>query len=61
MKMEETERCQKCNKRFGVSELGGGMPGTKEREDITCPHCRYTIQRTSDGVFQTHALPEDKQ
>ena len=54
----EIERCTSpsCRRPFQVSEIGGMMPATKEREDITCPYCSHTIQRTSNGVFRTHAL-----
>lgn len=52
------ERCSalSCKRPFDVSETGGGMPGTKEPEDITCPYCRHSITRRSNGAFQTHAL-----
>ena len=54
----EIERCSNnaCLRPFGVSEIGGQMPGSKEREDITCPYCHHTITCTSNGVFRTHAL-----
>jgi hypothetical protein len=32
------------------------MPGTKESEDITCPHHSYIIQRTSNCWFRTIPL-----
>jgi len=59
--MAEVEKCTKCNKNYEITELGGKMPGTKESEEITCPYCNHTITRRSNGCFQTHALPEDKQ
>lgn len=54
----EVERCTNndCRRPFGVREFGGQMPGTKEKEHITCPYCSHTVQRTSNGVFRTHAL-----
>lgn len=57
------ERCSKagCQRPFEVSEFGGQMPGTKESEDITCPYCRHTITRRSNGMFQTHALSSEQE
>lgn len=59
--MSDVEKCTSCNKNYQVSEVGGQMPGSKESEDITCPYCRNTITRRSNGSFRTHALPEDQQ
>ncbi len=53
------ENCEKCQKRYSVTEIGGGMPGTKESEDITCPHCGNTFTERSNGAFKTSALPDD--
>lgn len=50
------ERCQSCKRPFSVDEIGGGMPGSKEPEDISCPHCKYTYTQRSNGCFNTHAL-----
>jgi DNA-directed RNA polymerase subunit RPC12/RpoP len=57
------ERCgnEVCNRPFQVSEVGGQMPGTKEREDITCPYCGHTIMRISNGLFSTHALSAEQE
>jgi len=54
----EIEGCSNtaCRRPFEISEYGLQMPGTKEREDITCPHCGHTITRISNGFFRTHAL-----
>jgi DNA-directed RNA polymerase subunit RPC12/RpoP len=59
----EIERCNSasCRRPFQVLELGPKMPGTKESEDITCPYCSYTIQRTSNGWFQTIALSPNQE
>jgi hypothetical protein len=57
------ERCgnNRCQRPFSVSEYSLSMPGTKEREDITCPHCRHTYTEMSNGFFQTQALsPEEE-
>lgn len=61
--MSEVETCSNpsCGKKFGLSEIGGQMPGSKESEEITCPYCSYTVTRRSNGVFQTHELPKDQQ
>lgn len=52
------ERCEKpeCKRPFSVSEYSLQMPGTKDREDITCPYCGYTYTQISNGFFQTKAL-----
>jgi len=52
------ERCgnPECRRPFSVSEYSLQMPGTKEREDITCPNCGYTYTQVSNGFFQTKAL-----
>ena len=52
------ERCQSpsCRRPFSVSEYGLHTPGTKERENITCPHCGYTYTEVSNGFFNTRAL-----
>ena len=52
------ETCEKCQKRYKVIEISGGMPGTREREDISCPHCGHTYTERSNGVFITRALPD---
>jgi DNA-directed RNA polymerase subunit RPC12/RpoP len=55
------EKCQSCKKPFRVSEHNLPMPGTKEKEPITCPYCSYTIERTSNGWWNTAALSEQEQ
>lgn len=37
------------------------MPGTKEREDISCPHCGYTYTQISNGFFQTRAITPEQE
>lgn len=54
----EIEKCQKCYEPFGVSEHKLQYPGTKEKEDITCPECGHTIQRTSNGWWNVQKLTE---
>jgi len=59
----EIERCSnyQCKRPFEISQIGGQMPGTKEREDITCPHCGHTIQRMCNGVWRTHAVSTEQE
>ncbi len=52
----EIERCTHCFRAYEVSEMGGAMPGSKEPEDITCPHCRHTYTQRTNGIFRTHPL-----
>jgi len=54
----EIQRCTSASflRPFQVLEPGGTMPGTKESEDITCPHHSYIIQRTSNCWFRTIPL-----
>ena len=56
------EFCGKCGRPFSVSEQGGQMPGTRESEEINCPHC-YTTYATgsSNGYFQTAALTAEQE
>jgi len=57
----EIETCsnRECGKKFELQEMGGQMPGTKEPEDIRCPYCGHTIQRMTNGMWQTHKLRDD--
>ena len=59
----EIEKCQSCGKPFKVWEHKLAMPGTKEKEPITCPYkeCGHTIQRTANGLWNTAELTEDQQ
>lgn len=53
------EKCDKCENRYSVTEIGGGMPGTKESEDITCPHCGNTFtERSNINLVQVAKLSE---
>lgn len=59
----EIEQCDKedCRKIFTVSEIGGKYPGTKEREEINCPHCGRTVRTaSSNGVFQTNTATAEQ-
>lgn len=55
------EKCESCQKPFSVWEHQLAMPGTKEKEPITCPYCHHTIERTSNGWWNTAPLTEQQQ
>ena len=59
--MSRIDECgnDECRRPFYVSEFGGQMPGTKESEEITCPHCGWTKTERSNGVFRTSALSDE--
>lgn len=51
-----------CRRPFYVSAIGGQMPGSKEPEEIFCPHCRTEVERrSSNGYFQTAALSAENE
>ena len=54
--MSEIQECRACGKPFYINEIGGQMPGTKESEEIVCPHCGDTTSRRSNGSFSTSKL-----
>lgn len=58
MDFSNVERClnPRCRRPFSVSEVAGKMPGSKESEDIACPHCGHSFSRMSNGFFRTSAL-----
>lgn len=57
--MPEIETCSDCGKKYSITEIGGGVPGGKEPEEISCPHCGHSYTRRSSGVFRTHKLPDE--
>lgn len=59
--MLKMEKCESCKKPFHVSEHKLGMPGTKEREPITCPYCHHTIERMTNGWWNVSAATEEEQ
>jgi len=61
--MSRTRQCPKCENYYTVSEIGGGMPGCKESEEIYCPHdnCDYMYKQRSSGTFQTHKAEPPKE
>lgn len=53
------EKCKKCNKPFMVSEYILTMPGTKEREYVKCPYCKYSYPYlVTNGWWETRKLTE---
>lgn len=46
----EIEQCKECERPFEVMEQGGQMPGTKEPEDVECPHCGFTRTQVPTGI-----------
>lgn len=67
MKGENTvdiEKCinPKCGKKFSYSEVGGGMPGTKESEECLCPYCgTVAFRQRINGVFVTSEINQDEE
>jgi DNA-directed RNA polymerase subunit RPC12/RpoP len=59
----EIEKCQSCGKPFKVWEHKLAMPGTKEKEPLSCPYsnCGHTIQRKTSGTWETFKLTEEQQ
>ena len=55
------QKCQSCEKPFNVQEHKLQMPGTKEKEPITCPYCYHTIERMCNGWWNVTALSEQEQ
>ena len=55
------EKCQSCEKPFSVLEHKLAMPGTKEKEPITCPYCHHTIERMCNGWWIISSLSEKEQ
>lgn len=55
------EKCISCEKPFKVWEHKLAMPGTKEKEPITCPFCEHTIERMCNGLWKTAALSDQEQ
>lgn len=48
---------EQCKQPFSVQEISLAMPGTKEREEIVCPHCKTTVATVvSNGFFRTSPL-----
>ena len=52
---------ESCQKPFNVFEHKLAMPGTREKEPVTCPHCSHTIQKSTNGWWTTSILSERQQ
>lgn len=50
-----------CRRPFGITEIGGRMPVSKQLEDLICPHCRHNNPRPSYGVYRTHPLTREEE
>jgi DNA-directed RNA polymerase subunit RPC12/RpoP len=57
--MSRIDVCDSCEKPFFVSEIGGRMPGARESEEISCPHCGHTFTERSNGAFVTSQLSRE--
>jgi DNA-directed RNA polymerase subunit RPC12/RpoP len=57
------QKCSKCGHLFSVAQIGGGVPGGLEPEDIDCPSCSHVNGTESiSGYFQTALLtPEEEE
>ena len=52
---------EKCKKEFYVSEIGGGVPGGKERESVICPYCDSVVRtEMTSAVFVTRKVEDVK-
>ena len=54
--MSRIEKCGACGRPFYVTKIGGQIPGSKQFEDIVCPHCGHTFTERSNAVFWTTKL-----
>jgi hypothetical protein len=51
----DREKCQKCNKEFGLTETNC-QPRNRESENITLPYCGHITTRRTSEIFQTYNL-----
>ena len=57
----EIEFCNDCNKPFYVFEHDLAMPGTKEREPVSCPYCHKTVvERITNGYWRSTPMNDDE-
>ena len=54
------EFCRNCKEPFYVTEHHLAMPGTKEREPISCPYCGHTIYRITNGWWNVSAIEQSE-
>ena len=55
------ERCRECRRPFEVREIALQMPGTRDSEEVACPHCGHTVSRRSSGVFRIRGLSSEQE
>ena len=49
--------CKKCGKKFRVEVTTMGVPGGKDREEITCPYCsQLNGYRMTSGFVNTYKI-----
>lgn len=60
--MSRLEQCLKCKNYYTITQIGGNFPGSKEPEEIECPHdnCDFVRTEMSNGVFKTHKAEAPK-
>lgn len=52
--------CPTCSELFQKHYLSGTFPGGKEKENIDCPSCGYTVStEMTSAVITTKALSTD--
>ena len=49
-----------CEGEYSISEFGGEMPGTKERENIQCPYCGEQSTEMCNGVWRCDPIKAGK-
>jgi hypothetical protein len=55
------EECKHCGKPFKYREVGGGY-GSREPEEIDCPHCKKTQRREmTAGGFESEPLTAEEE
>lgn len=52
-----TNKCEKCNEKFEVVEIGGGQPFKPESGEIKCPSCGHLTWEKTTGYFVTNKIP----
>lgn len=53
--------CSKCGEPFHFGEAGAGGWGSREREDIDCPHCgKVHGRQVTAGHFESSKLTDEQ-
>lgn len=48
--MRDIDTCPNCGGWFSVHEVAPENTGTRARDSLSCPHCRYTFaENRTDG------------